>query len=196
MLAALRGRFPGPDTLRDALLAAWSAPGRHYHGPRHLLAVLDALAGREPAVAYQLAAWFHDAVYDPTRADNEAASARWLLEATAPLVAAGDLDRADVALAARLVLATAQPFDPADAHVRAFLDADFGVFGAPAEVYDAYVAGVRAEYAFVPDELFCAGRRAFLERLRDEVARRGFFFGEATPEAEARARANLARELG
>lgn len=39
----LRGRSVEVDALHAELLGAWSRPGRHYHGPRHLLSVLDAV---------------------------------------------------------------------------------------------------------------------------------------------------------
>jgi predicted metal-dependent HD superfamily phosphohydrolase len=196
---ARRSRF---DALRDELLAAWSGAGRAYHTPRHLLAVLDAVqsGGHEPERAFVLAAWFHDAVYDARRSDNEEESARWLDRATAPLVADGELAAREVALARRMVRATARPLDPLPRSrgrqaVRCFLDADFEVFASLPEDYERYAAGVRQEYAFVPEAAFRAARLAFLEKLRAEVQRRGWFFRGASPLAEALARSNLAREI-
>lgn len=106
----------------------------------------------------------------------------------------------DVRLAAQLVRATSRPLDPPSAHpdaeaVARFLDADFQVFASLPEDYDRYVAAVREEYSFVPDDLFRAGRRAFLVKLQAAVDARGWFFREAPPQAESRARQNLAREL-
>src|SRR5262245_48889270 len=61
------------------LAAAYSGPQRHYHNLDHVRHVLDVQeAFREPghhAAALDLAAWFHDAVYDARAADNEARSA-------------------------------------------------------------------------------------------------------------------------
>lgn len=65
----------------DALVARYREPHRRYHGVAHLAAVLrtlDELLAPEPASpAVRFAAWFHDAVYDPTApaGANEAASA-------------------------------------------------------------------------------------------------------------------------
>src|SRR5690349_10913213 len=61
--------------LRDELLAAWDRDG--YHDLLHLSEVLDRLAllGVEDPVVL-LAAWFHDAVYDGDR-DDEERSAAW-----------------------------------------------------------------------------------------------------------------------
>ena len=187
------------DEVRDRLLSAWSAPHRTYHGPRHLLAVLDAVRHHSPPSAFVLAAWFHDAVYEPTRSDNEEESARWMERETGPLVLDGVLDADDVGLALRMVRATARPLDPlagdsAAVAIGHFLDADFHVFASLPEDYDRYVAGVRDEYGFVPDEVFRSGRAAFLEKLEAVVCARGYFFRESSPLAESLARGNLTRE--
>lgn len=185
------------DALAAELLEAWSSPGRHYHQARHLLAVLEAVEQHKPANAFKLAAWFHDAVYDPTRTDNEELSAQWLERSTTELVRDGTLERADVTLALRMIRATARPLDPLppDDPVGAFLDADFQIFASVSEDYDRYVRDVRREYAFVPDDMFAHGRRTFLESLQSAVEQRGFFFRHASPLAEWLARENLAREL-
>ena len=61
------------------LLDRWQEPHRHYHTIDHLAAVLsivDAQADEaDDPQAVRLAAWFHDAVYDPRRTDNEELSA-------------------------------------------------------------------------------------------------------------------------
>src|SRR3954469_6456727 len=76
------------------LLRRWSEPHRGYHNVDHLAAVLDTIgeyaATAGDADAVRLAAWYHDAVYDPARADNEAASAALAVtELTALGVGAG-----------------------------------------------------------------------------------------------------------
>ena len=89
----LRGRWPlaGDDALRDALIAAYAAPGRHYHDVLHLTEVLDRLDALQAAgarfddQAVRLAAWFHDGVYDGTL-DAEERSARWAESALAGVV--------------------------------------------------------------------------------------------------------------
>jgi predicted metal-dependent HD superfamily phosphohydrolase len=62
--------------LRDELLARWSEPHRRHHDGAHLREVLDAvtLLAEHGLVfdrdAVDLAAWFHDAVYDVGRDDK------------------------------------------------------------------------------------------------------------------------------
>jgi len=186
----LAERWPLPDRvpLRDDLLAAWDRDG--YHDLRHLEEVLDRLdvlasagAGFDPTVV-ALAAWFHDAVYDGAD-DDEERSALWAEDALPPAYA----DEV-----ARLVRMTVEHRPAADDPAGAALsDADLGILAAPRERYDAYVAGVRADFAHVDDEDFRAGRSAV---LRDLVDRAHLF---STPQArelwEDAARANLEREL-
>ena len=65
-------------------LCGMYSEGRHYHDLRHVRECLDALektaalAQRPDAV--EAAVWFHDAVYDATRSDNEAMSAELAAE--------------------------------------------------------------------------------------------------------------------
>src|SRR5689334_21222850 len=66
----------------------WSERQRHWHGPAHLLTLLDAfqdVAREDERDALRLAAAYHDAIYSPLRSDNEAASARLLLEHAADI---------------------------------------------------------------------------------------------------------------
>src|ERR1700712_926672 len=66
---------------RDELVAVYTAPGRHYHNLTHIEDCLGALAGLNGLSATEReilteAIWWHDVVYDLTRADNEELSAR------------------------------------------------------------------------------------------------------------------------
>ena len=187
---SLADRWPLPDhlDLRDELLAAWDRPG--YHDLLHLTEVLDRLdrladAGADmDATTVVLAAWFHDAVYDGGP-DDEERSAQWAERALPP-------EYADEV--ARLVRMTVdhRPSDD-DAAGCALSDSDLGILAAPRERYDAYVAGVRADFSHVGDDDFWAGRTAVLSDL---AAKPHLFHTSQGRELwEASARANLDREL-
>lgn len=191
--AELAGDSPTSRTEWAAVVAAWSEPHRRYHDLRHLAAVLGLVgelsdAAADPA-AVRLAAWYHDVVYDPRRADNEQVSAE---RARAGLRGLVPPERAEEV--ARLVLLTAG-HDPApdDANGAVLCDADLAVLAGPPETYAAYASAVRAEYGHLSDAEFTAGRTAVLEQLLDLPAlyRLPAVAGEWTP----RARANLAAEL-
>jgi predicted metal-dependent HD superfamily phosphohydrolase len=177
------------DDLRDELLAAWHRDG--YHDVLHLTEVLDRLdllaragAAFDPTVV-RLAAWFHDAVYAGAD-DDEERSAQWAERALPPTYA----DEV-----ARLVRMTVH-HRPADDDVAgcALSDADLGILAAPRDRYDAYVAGVRADFAHVGDDDFRVGRASVLSDLAAKPAL--FHTAQARELWEAPARANLQRELG
>lgn len=186
-----------PPELLDELRRRHAEPGRHYHGWAHVEALLRWFDEVRPRLgcpdAVRWAVLFHDAVYDPTRGDNEERSAELLEEK------AGLLDPATLARAARLVRATARHAVPdgldADeaADMALFLDMDLSVLGAPAAAFDRYEEGVREEYAHVPEPAFRAGRRRILEGF---LARPSLFLSDWGRERfEAAARANLARSV-
>ena len=134
-----------------------------------------------------------DAVYDP-RAEpgrNERDSAD--LAAAALGERGAPAERIEQVGA--LVLATIDHAPPADGRLdreaAVLLDADLAVLAAPPDEYDRYARAVREEFAYVPDEAFAAGRRAVLEALLAKP----LFLTEEMRDAEAVARANLAREL-
>ena len=180
--------------IRERLVTAYDDPARGYHDLRHLREVLEHLDDLVPADhperdAVVLAAWFHDAVYDAV-GDNEERSARL---ADAVLTQAG-VPIPLVEEVTRLVRLTAG-HDPAadDLPGQLLCDADLAILAAGRERYDAYVAGVRREYAEVPDADFRAGRKAVLEDL---LAHDTLFHSEAARERwEEKARANVSAEV-
>ncbi len=146
------------------LLQRHREPQRRYHTAAHVSAVirdLYALSGATPTAI--LTAYFHDAVYDPTRGDNEAQSAALarraitLLQAPAASALVEDV--------CTIVLATAKHELPVDAptETAAFLDADLAVLAS--DDYANYVNAVAFEYGDLDGEEFRAGRAAVLQRL-------------------------------
>ncbi|MFD9334168.1 hypothetical protein ACFWBF_07075 [Streptomyces sp. NPDC060028] len=194
---AAADRDPAPYA--DRLLAAWAEPQRRYHTTAHLadvLARIDVLSEHAPEhdapdrLAVELAAWFHDAVYRPDRSENEERSAA-LAERALPELG---IDAARTAEVARLVRLTVT-HDPApgDTAGEVLCDADLAVLAGAPDAYAAYAAAVRAEYGFVPDDAFRAGRAAVLRQLLDLPRLFRTPYGAA--HWEATARANLAAEL-
>jgi predicted metal-dependent HD superfamily phosphohydrolase len=192
---ALRRLWPltDADPLRDRLLRAYGDPRRGYHDQRHLAEVLGhvaTLAAEATDVdAVVLAAWFHDAVYDGTRDDEE----RSAVLAEHELAAAG-VPAATVEEVARLVRMTAdhRPAEQ-DRNGQVLSDADLAVLAAAPDRYADYVAGVRAEHPLVSDSEFRAGRAAVLRNLLAKPTL--FHTATARSRWETSARANVAREL-
>jgi len=180
----------------DLLVAAYTAPERHYHTLEHL-GEMFRVAGRLAAhtddpVAVQLAIWFHDVVYDPRAKDSEARSADLAISALASL----GLPSKTIEKVARLVRATAHlvgSYPPPDRDTAVLLDADLAILGGSEERYRRYASDIRREYAFVSDADYCAGRAKVLRMF---LARPRLFLHDVlVEEGEERARANLTAEL-
>lgn len=194
LLDRVRGEGPDAEPYGEDLLRRWSEPHRRYHTTTHLAVVLheiDLLAAyaADPDTV-RLAAWFHDAVYQPEHAENEERSARLALRALAE-AGVPEERSAEVARLVRLTV-THDPV-PGDRDGEVLCDADLVVLaGAPAE-YAAYAAGVREEYGFVPERAFREGRARVLRELLALPAL--FRTAAARDRYEARARLNVGTEL-
>jgi predicted metal-dependent HD superfamily phosphohydrolase len=152
--------------LGDDLLARWTEPHRHYHTVDHLQAVLavvnDNTDTAADPMAVKLAAWFHDAIYDPTRVDNEEASAL-LAESVLPELRVAMAQVSEIARLVRLT-ATHDPM-PGDRNGGLLMDADLAILAAPPDTYRAYTVAIRREYAHLDDATFAAGRAGVLANL-------------------------------
>ena len=183
-----------PAKLTTRLAALYGQSHRHYHGQAHVDALLAWLAHCQPLaispVRIEAAIWFHDAVYEPERTDNEQRSAEL---AEFELHALGWPD-ADVRSVAAMVRATRLHEAPAgDADTRLFLDLDLSVLAQSPAQYAAYRDAIRAEYAWVDADRYREGRQRV---LRAFTAREHIYFTPELREAwEPSARRNLANEL-
>ncbi len=187
-------RTPADDLFR-ALRQRYAEPHRKYHTLQHLreclaLCVRDsALAERPAEVAVAL--WFHDAIYDHGRSDNEAASAAWahsaLGEAGASPAAA---DRVHA-----LVMATRHSaVVPGTPDAQLLVDIDLAILGAEPARFAEYEQQIRDEYQHVPQAVFALKRREVLQSFLD----REHLYASPTYRAryEAKARANLLAAIG
>ncbi|MDH5234480.1 MAG: N-methyl-D-aspartate receptor NMDAR2C subunit [Gemmatimonadota bacterium] len=179
--------------LLAGLLARYAEPHRAYHTLVHLeecfghWAAVRGLADRPGEV--ELALWYHDAVYDTHRDDNEARSAALARAAiTGARLATAVGDRVEA-----LILATRHDGTPLAGDAALLADVDLAILAAPAERFDEYERQVHAEYAWVPQAIFRSKRRAILEAF----LARAHIYASAPFRAssEASARANLARSL-
>jgi len=178
--------------------ARYAEPHRRYHGRGHVRAVVRdvaVLAGElclpaDERAVLTIAAGAHDVVYDGHPGDDERRSASWARH----WLARAGVGEAHVMRVGDLVLATAahaaSPDDPA---AWVLLDADLAILGADPPVYDRYRLAVREEYAALDEPAWRAGRTAVMSGLlaRDQL----YGTRAARRRWEARARANIAREL-
>jgi predicted metal-dependent HD superfamily phosphohydrolase len=137
----------------------------------------------------EMALWFHDAIYDVHRHDNEEQSAQWAREALEAAGVAAEV----AARIEQLVLATQHTAIPHGADACLLVDIDLGILGAEKARFAEYERQIRAEYAHVPEPLFSQRRRAILRSFLERPA----IYGTEPFRAalEERARCNLARSI-
>jgi predicted metal-dependent HD superfamily phosphohydrolase len=199
--ADLRNQFlrdGATEFMLAELVDHYSEPHRRYHGLDHVVGVVrrvnDLLDEQTPtltpvtATNIRLAAWFHDAIYDATRHDNEDLSAEL---ARNRCTASGRSARSVKSIVAMILMTKHhQPNGPAEAILA---DADLWTLGGSADEYFAYGKLIREEYAHVSDVDWRTGRGAFIARFS---ARHPLFHTvRGQEEREPQARANLAIEL-
>src|SRR5690606_3199839 len=149
--------------LRRDLAALYDASDRHYHSMSHVEDLLR-LAERhadliDDAAEMEAAIWFHDAILDTHRNDNEARSADLARDWLAPRAGADSIGR--IALMIEATASHTLPQDVSDdlrARIALFLDMDLSILGAEPERFDAYEADVRKEYGWVPQAAWREGR--------------------------------------
>jgi predicted metal-dependent HD superfamily phosphohydrolase len=176
------------------LVAAYSTPGRHYHTLKHIHHVLSTIETLETyakdLAAVQLAAWFHDVIYETQAQDNEERSADYACE----LLSSLGISVSIIATVTRLILNTKHhqaAIDDCDNQV--LLDADLAILAANPVQYREYANAIRQEYAWVPEAKYILGRRQILEQF---LQRQRIYFTDLMFEvAEQFARSNLKEEI-
>ncbi|WP_285557750.1 HD domain-containing protein [Actinoplanes regularis] len=184
------------DSAANYLLSRWTEPQRHYHDVTHLDAVLEVvdrfaeLAPNPDRV--RLAAWMHDAVYDPRALGdaNERDSAEF---AQGLLHTLGVPDEVAAEVARLVGLTAGHATEENDPDGELLCDADLAILAADEERYARYSAAIRREYAHVPDGDFRAGRTRVLQELLKLPSI--YRLAPIHDQWEARARANLETEL-
>jgi predicted metal-dependent HD superfamily phosphohydrolase len=165
------------------LTALYCQPDRHYHDIHHVADLL--IWGRAfPLDEIQTwAVWFHDAIYDASRRDNEERSAQ-LAEARLPALG---YDEGFVGEVAQIIRDTASHI-PTLPRAHAVLDVDLAPLAISKPEFVANRDEIRKEFAFASDEDFAEGTKLFAQRL---LEREHIFHTAWGREREPQARENL-----
>ena len=142
------------------------------------------------AAVVQLALFFHDAIYDTQRDDNEKQSANLAVRVLQTVGA--NVELRDTVH--QLIMATKhsdQQLAIDDAKLT--VDIDLAILGAPPIRFEEYEAQIRQEYQWVPDDVF---RQKRSDILRSFLARQHIYaFQYFQEHLEAQARSNLQNSL-
>lgn len=190
--ARLGGAVPDEVLLHD-LTARYSEPHRKYHTVQHLDECFERFAELKGEAVHpeevELALWFHDAIYDTRRQDNEERSADWARSS----VLAASLPASVAERVHALIMATRHNVVPSGTDERILVDVDLSILGAEPGRFDEYEDQIRQEYSWVPGIVFRPKRRGI---LRQFLGRPTIFSTQKFIDAyEAQARQNLERSI-
>ncbi len=181
------------DALFDQLLAAYTEAQRQYHTLQHLIECLTKFECVHEQTdfprEFEVALWFHDAIYDVKGHDNEKRSAMWAKESV--LSAGRPIEESQRIY--DLVMITQHSALPKTKDEKILVDIDLSILGEQAERFDEYDRQVRQEYAWVPDHVFKEKRREILTHFlaRPQIFNSEYFLNNF----EVRARENLQRAI-
>ncbi|CAN5321907.1 hypothetical protein BH09BAC1_BH09BAC1_21560 [soil metagenome] len=179
----------------EKLHKAYISSGRHYHNLDHienLLAFIDQYEAQlfDPD-ALRLAIWFHDAVYNVFKSNNEVQSAELAAKALTELgISQEVIDKVH-----RYIVATDHriPIAQEDTDLAFLVDIDLSILAIELEDYKTYTEQIRREYRVFPNFIYHRGRRKVLQGLLNKTAI--YHSPRFNEEWEPRARKNLQREL-
>lgn len=169
---------PAPQQGFSHLIALYSEKHRKYHTIQHLYeCLLQAEQVKHLAAHYGeiiIALWFHDAIYDTHKLDNEEQSAnlaQHYLEAQ--LVPQENIQRIY-----DLILTTKHSCTTKSTDEALLVDIDLSILGAALSRFYEYEKQIREEYCFVPEKIFNGKRVEILQRFLDQqrIYRTDHFF--------------------
>jgi len=176
------------------LIRAYSSNSRFYHGLdhiKHTLAVIASLQSQAKNYsAIQLAAWFHDAIYNPMVTDNEEKSAEYAAKVLTKL----NISSSTIDAVTQMILNTKDhQAAPEDIDSQILLDADLAILGEDEASYQFYARGIRREYGYLSGEEYRLGRLNVLKKL---LQRSRIYYTEPMfQQYEAKARHNMLLEI-
>lgn len=179
---------------------SYGSTQRHYHNLDHLVHGLTEIkvwaancdASTEDVNTLKKAFWFHDAVYakhQKEMSDEEASAQMWLESCL-------DTDNAEGP--ASLIRATDHFQQLGIQHPLkdVLLGVDLAILGQNQDIYDTYAHAIRAEYNYIPTELFNANRIRALKQLCEKANSQQLYQNEYfSSQYNAKAIENMKREI-
>ena len=174
---------------------------RAYHTLKHiqqLFGQFDQIKDKlnEPHII-ALALFYHDAIYTPTRSDNELKSAEYAVEALSSYLTAEQCQY----IYALIMMTASHQIDDIDKNsdkakesdAAYLLDMDLSILGASWSEYQQYAQAVRQEYAHVLDADYRVGRISVLKGLLAHPTL--YLTDHYHSRLEEQARENIKREI-
>tara|TARA_R110002051_G_scaffold50231_1_gene97363 strand:+ start:67 stop:738 length:672 start_codon:yes stop_codon:yes gene_type:complete len=158
------------QALWQSIFVRYGEPQRAYHTLSHieqLLVQFDSIRHHLTApYIVALALYYHDVIYNPTRADNEQKSAEYAVDTLSSYLSPEQYEHIYVFI---MMTANHQIDESTDSvkynDAAYLLDMDLSILGAPWPTYRQYAKAIRQEYAHVADDNYRDGRTAVLQGL-------------------------------
>lgn len=194
LVARMGGSVAGAADAYPVLCSAYAQSHRHYHNLMHIMSCLltaeEEFGNNQAFDLICMALWYHDAVYDPRRSDNEFESNKLFLQHSGKMRLWEPHQNAisEAILGTKHI--TGIEKDSLSAHVN---DVDLSILSADEPVFDEYEDNIRKEYQFAPEQVFRSTRVQILQGIlnREWVYSTTHF----RRKYEAAARANLNRSI-
>jgi predicted metal-dependent HD superfamily phosphohydrolase len=159
-----------PSVLFNKITILYSDPCRHYHTLEHIQDLLIKLEENQKALmlwpneinALELAIWYHDAIYEPHKKNNELQSAIFFHDEITQYTGTG------YELVENLIMSTNMELKSKNYLEHIMRDLDMSILGAEKSKYNQYKEGVRKEYEPIYGKgKYRSGRMNFLKQLMD-----------------------------
>lgn len=176
--------------LRPMLMEMYMDPKRHYHNLYHINDMLNicnySSIGTHNTIGLMI--WYHDAIYDATRTDNEERSAE-LAESHLK----DKINSDELRTIVNGILLTKHQFSSpfVERTYSVLLDADLAILSHE-WLYKAYSRNIRLEYSHVNDVDYAKGRSDFLKKM---IARPEIYSSLVGVKRDSIARKNMNEEL-
>jgi predicted metal-dependent HD superfamily phosphohydrolase len=174
------------------LITAYTQADRYYHNLNHISECLQLLHAYQTYTKHphevSLAIWFHDAIYNPKRDDNEERSAHW----AQTFLQSNKQSTSVTHRIYNMILATKH--HQADNSSQALMmDIDLAILGSSPSRFNQYEKAIQQEYAWLSADRYYAGRSHILKSL---LARETIYYTPALRRVfEQQARENLTATL-
>jgi predicted metal-dependent HD superfamily phosphohydrolase len=153
------------DNLWDEIQKKYTHPKRYYHNLQHLETMLCLFKEYKIEISdwdsILFALFYHDAIYDVLKKDNEEKSAvlaqKRLQEIQFP--------EGKIALCVQHILATKSHELSDNRDTNIFTDIDLAILGFDWEVYQKYAQNIRKEYTIYPNFMYNPGRKKVVNHL-------------------------------
>lgn len=171
----------------------YSEKHRHYHTLQHIEHLFFLLEKNKNLVAdwetLVISIFYHDAVYNARKSDNEEQSAVFMQQAMSKII----FPKEKIEKSYRQIIATKKHEMTGDNDTDLFTDADLAILGSDWNNYQAYAKNIRKEYLIYPDFMYNMGRKKVLKHFlqMENIYKTPLFQAKL----EDMARVNLEKEL-